>query len=290
MHPRPVRVRPMAAADVEPSVAVWLAAIDGAPAPTSPGTPGPADAARQRIAARVHHFLLTDPRGSWVATDTDDRVIGLAQSFVRESYVVLSLLGVVPSAQSAGAGGALLERSLAHGAGLRGTIQASLDPRAVRLCARAGFELHPSMGARGIAAATAAPPGVRAGGVSDLGLAADIDRAVRGAARTADLRHLIEHDGAVLLLHEDRAYAIVKPDRVITLAGRDEASASRVLAGALAQAEPDGVFEVGWLTSAQQWAVPLVLAAGLSLHPRGPVMVRGMAGPPRPCIPSGGFG
>ncbi len=55
-------------------------------------------------------------------------------------------------------------------------------------------------------------------------------------------------------------------------------------------ARAPGAFEVSWLTGRQQWARGTAAAAGLSLHPRGPVMVRGMAGPPEPYLPSGGFG
>ena len=100
---------------------------------------------RARIAGRIEHLLGTDPAGSWVAVDHDHRVVGLAQSFVRQSYWVLSLLAVDPRLQTSGVGRALLDRAMAHGAGCRGTIQVSMDPRAVRLYTTAGFELHPSM-------------------------------------------------------------------------------------------------------------------------------------------------
>jgi hypothetical protein len=50
------------------------------------------------------------------------------------------------------------------------------------------------------------------------------------------------------------------------------------------------MIEVNWLTSAQQWAIRVVVEAGIELLPFGPVMVRGMDGPPSPYIPSGGFG
>ena len=134
------------------------------------------------------------------------------------------------------------------------------------------------------------PARSRIGASEDLGLVDDIDRAVRRSARTADIGYLIERDGGTLLLDDNRSYAVVQPDRVVTLAARDEESAIRVLQGALALAPPGGPFEVGWLTAPQQWAVGPVLAAGLSLNPRGPVMVRGMDGPPVPYLPSGGFG
>lgn len=284
------RVRPLRADDVAPAVEVWQAAV--ADLRVRLHLPGhdPTAADRGRLAGRIDHLRTTDPEGSWVA-DRGGRLVGLAQSFVRESYWVLSLLGVEPAFQSSGVGRSLLERALAHGGG-PGTIQASQDPRAVRLYANAGFELHPSMDASGTLRPdrAAAPPTVRTGGVGDLAVAEAVDRAVRGSARTADLRHELERNSSTLLLDGDRAYAVATPSRVVTLAGRDEGAATGVLAAAFGLAPPGGAYEVGWITAPQQWAVRAVLAAGLSLRPRGPVMVRGMDAPPAPYLPSGGFG
>jgi hypothetical protein len=50
------------------------------------------------------------------------------------------------------------------------------------------------------------------------------------------------------------------------------------------------IIEVNWLTSAQQWAIRVLTQAGIELQPLGPVMVRGMDGPPSPYIPSGAYG
>jgi hypothetical protein len=219
------------------------------------------------------------------------RVVGLAQSFVRGPHWVLSLLGVDPRRQTSGVGRALLARALEHGDGGPGTIQASVDPRAIRLYALAGFDPHPSMAAWGrVTHRPAMPPSVRTAGAEDLAVASAIDLAVRGAERAVDLRHLLAGDGATLLVEGDRAYAVVKADRVLTLAGVDEPSAAAVLTAALARSAPASHFEVPWLTAGQRWAFAPLLAAGLALHPRGPVMVRGMDGPPPGYIPSGGFG
>lgn len=287
----PARVRPLRADDVAPAVEVWQAAVADLRARLRlPGRDlAPAD--RTRLAGRIDHLRSTDPDGSWVA-DRDGRLVGLAQSFVRESYWVLSLLGVEPAFQSSGTGRALLEPALAYGSGCRGTIQASQDPRAVRLYATAGFDLHPSMDASGVLGQPrpAAPSTVRTGGIADLAVADAIDRAVRGSARTADLRHELEHNRSTLLLDGERAYAVATHDRLIALAGLDEGSATGVLAAAFHLAPSGGAYEVGWLTARQQWAVRAALAAGLSLHPRGPVMVRGMDGPPAPYLPSGALG
>jgi hypothetical protein len=100
---------------------------------------------------------------------------------------------------------------------------------------------------------------------------------------------MLSPEGTRLLLHSDQAYAVATDERIVTLSGRQEESAALVLRAALAEAV-GGSIEVNWLTSGQQWAVRELVAAGVELVPYGPVMVRGMAEPPRPYIPSGGYG
>jgi hypothetical protein len=96
--------------------------------------------------------------------------------------------------------------------------------------------------------------------------------------------------GNRLLLRADRAYAVAKDERIVTLGAVDEESASAVLLAMLADAPEGETIEVNWLTSAQQWAIRVLTQAGIELQPYGPVMVRGMDGPPSPYIPSGGYG
>lgn len=284
----PVEIRPLVADDVQGASDTWLAAISGLRASLGLGARPAGRADRKRLGERIGHLLRTDPAGSWVAED-GGRIVGLAQSFVRESYWVLSLLGVDPSVQSSGVGGRLLQQALAHGDGLPGTIQASLDPRAIHLYAAAGFDAHPSMEAHGtIRRRVAWPEGVREGGVDELDVVAAIDRTVRGGCRTTDLAHLLDDGETVLLLDGERAYALAREGRIVTLAGRDRTAAERVLRAAMTRAS--GAFEIGWLTGRQQWAIRTAVTAGLSLRPRGPVLVRGMAGPPAPYLPSGGLG
>jgi hypothetical protein len=127
-------------------------------------------------------------------------------------------------------------------------------------------------------------------GERQLEVIAAIDRAVRGSVRTVDIVAMLAQPGNRLLLHGDQGYAVVKDERVVTLGAHREESAALVLRAMLAEAPPGETIEVNWLTSAQQWAVREVVAAGIELRPYGPVMVRGMDGPPRPYIPSGGFG
>jgi GNAT superfamily N-acetyltransferase len=283
----------MTPADLPQAVEVWCSALADMGARHRPPGRGPAAVRaagnRDRLARRMAHLMATDPAGSWVA-ERDGALVGLAQAFVRGPHWVLSVLGVDPGRQSAGVGRALLGRALGYGPGGPGTIQASPDPRAIRLYAAAGFEPHPTLAASGpVTHRPAAPRGVVAAGEEGLAVACTVDRAVRGSERPADLRHLLD-GGATLLLDGDRAYALAQPDRVLAVAGRDEPSATAVLTAALARARPDGPFEVAWLTAGQQWALRPLLDAGLPLFPSGPVMIRGMERPFAPYLPSGGFG
>ena len=124
----------------------------------------------------------------------------------------------------------------------------------------------------------------------ELGIVAEIDHARRGSARTSDILAMLSRPGTRLLLHEDQAYAVARAERIVTLGGRQEESSRLVLRAMLAETPPGETVQVNWLTAGQQWAIAEVVAAGIELVPYGPVMVRGMAAPPAPYIPSGGFG
>jgi hypothetical protein len=121
-------------------------------------------------------------------------------------------------------------------------------------------------------------------------MVAAIDRKVRGSARSVDIVWMLTQPGHRLLLHTDQGYAVAKDDRVVTLGARHEESATLVLKAVLADTPTGDTIEINWLTSAQQWAIRVVVEAGIELQPYGPVMVRGMDGPPTPYIPSGGYG
>jgi ribosomal protein S18 acetylase RimI-like enzyme len=246
---------------------------------------------------RTRHFLGTDPGGSWVAEDGGG-VVGMSQSFVREGYWMLSQLGTVPGLQGRGVGRELLRRALSHGDPQGpGTIQCSRDPKAMALYASFGFKLHPVVAASGA---------MRPGSIErprqveryepdqvterELQIVTAIDRKVRGSARTIDVVAMLTQPGTRLLLHVDQGYALTMDDRVVTLGARQEESATLVLKAMLAESPTGETIEVNWLTSAQQWAIRVVVEAGIELLPFGPVMVRGMDGPPSPYIPSGGFG
>jgi GNAT superfamily N-acetyltransferase len=279
-------VRPLEPRDVDDVHAVSVAAFTdlslrlGA----DPEPPRPVREARIRIG----RLLATDPGGAWVA-EREGSVVGCAIGIVREGLWGLSLLVVHPGAQSGGLGRALLARAWAHGDGARGRIVlASADARALRSYARLGLELHPAIAARGRPRGVAMPREVRAGTAADLPLAADVDRAVRGAAHGDDLRALLEAGGALLVL-PGRGYAVHREGAVRLLAARDERSAALLLRGCLAAAG-EREASVEWITARQGWAVAPCLDAGLDLRfDCGAVFTAGDVGPFRPYLPSGAY-
>ena len=204
----------------------------------------------------------------------------------------------MPGRQGLGVGRELLSLALSHGdPDSPGTIQCSRDPKAMALYTGFGFVLHPVVAAWGAMrpGAVERPPEVRRYepdevGERELDVVAAIDRTVRRSARTVDIVAMLAQPGTRLLLHADQAYAVAKDERIVTLGARQEESATLVLRAMLAEAPPGETIEINWLTSAQQWAIREVVRAGIELQPYGPVMVRGMDGPPSPYIPSGGFG
>jgi GNAT superfamily N-acetyltransferase len=248
--------------------------------------------------ARARHFLTADRGGSWVAVDEGGGggVVGVAQATVREGYWVLAQLAVVPECQGQGIGGQLLRCALSYNPALPGTIQCSYDPWAMALYSAHGFSLHPATAGIGPVRRPAERPAdverYEPDGVDPrvLEVVASVDRAVRGSARSVDVVAMLEQPGSRLLLHADRGYAVARDDRVVTLGARDDESATLVLRTMLAESSPGEMVEVGWLTSAQQWAIAELVSAGVALQASGPVMVRGMDGPPAPYIPSGAFG
>lgn len=246
---------------------------------------------------RTRHFLGTDPGGSWVADD-EGTIVGMSQATVREGYWLLSQLGTIPGRQGRGLGRELLRLALSHGdPESPGTIQCSRDPKAMALYSNFGFSLHPVVAAWGHLrpGAVTRPPDVTRFETdqvtaSQLAIVTAIDRRVRGSARTIDVEMMLSEEGNRLLLHGDQAYAVAKDERIVTLGARTEESAALVLRTMLAESPEGETIEVNWLTSAQQWAIRVLTQAGIELQPYGPVMVRGMSGPPTPYIPSGGYG
>ncbi len=292
-----VTFRPMSEADVPAAVAAFDSGLLAMLARHQLPVTGNSIQDERRRKDRTRHFLGTDPDGSWVA-DEGGVVIGMSQSFIREDYWTLSQLGTVPGRQGHGVGRELLRLALSHGdQHSPGTIQCSRDPKAMALYTSFGFVLHPVVAAWGV---------MRPGSVErpdevtryapdevtehELDVISVIDRKVRGSARTVDIVSMLSQPGNRLLLHADQGYSVSRDERIVTLGARHEESASLVLRAMLAETPAGETIEINWLTSAQQWAIRLVVEAGIELVPYGPVMVRGMDGPPSPYIPSGGYG
>ncbi|HLW96160.1 MAG TPA: GNAT family N-acetyltransferase [Solirubrobacteraceae bacterium] len=247
-------------------------------------------AARWR--ARIAHPLSTDPEGAFVAELGKD-IVGVAMAVARERLWCLSLLAVAPSAQSGGAGRALMERALTYASTTTdaGLIPSSSDPRALRLYALSGFELQPTFEAAGILDRGALPRpagSIRAGADGDLEGLEPISRAVRGAPHTSEIEFALGF-GARLLRLGDRGFAVVYPGHAVwLLAALDDDAASQLLWASLALADTERP-AVRWITGAQQWAIDVVVRAGLRLVPCGALCVRGNPGTLAPYLPSAPF-
>ena len=246
----------------------------------------------ERRIARYGAFLRLDPDGGFVA-DEDGRTIGVAVALRREGLWVLSQFAVEKESRGSGVGGSLMRAILNYGEGcVAGMIASSTHPAAMRTYANAGFVLHPTLTAKGVVRRERIPrtPNVREGGLDDVDLAADVDRCLRGAAHGPDLEFML---GTARMLVVDgghgRGYAVIEEEGIQLLGATTRETASELLWGCLAVSSPKNGLEVPWLTAAQDWAVRVVLDAGLDLHPGGPICVKGNPGPLAPYLPSGPF-
>lgn len=276
----------MTADDVEAAFATSQAAFE-ARNERWPATTEPAPLRWRRGVERVRHLLDTDPDGAWVARDGGG-VRGVAMAILREGVWGLSLLAVAPSAQSKGLGRQLLERALRTADGTRGQIVlSSLDPRALRSYVRMGFTLQPAVEGFGVVPRAALPGGlgVREGGSADLELAAAIDREQRGGSHGPDHEMLLAA-GYELLVLPDRGYAFQRDGSPALLAARDAGSARALLWAALAAAPAGHESGVMFVTQGQNWALRVMIEAGLVLEPCGPTFVRGRLGPLSPYLPN----
>jgi GNAT superfamily N-acetyltransferase len=286
------KVRAMAADDVAVCEEIWFDAFETMRASFGLPIDTRSPELIERTQARIAHVLATDPGGSWVAESDDGSVVGLTQAFVRDDLWVLSLLGVAPQRQEKGTGKALLDAALAYGETARmGLILSSRDPRAMRRYSQAGFDLHPSVAARGQVdpQRVGSSGDVRQGTPADLDFVAALDRRLRGGSHGPDLEMLLARDCRLWIL-EGRGYAVARGAAPMFVAAGNDHDASQLLNACLRVAGSAEVIDINWITAPQQWAMRAALSAGLALYPFGPVMTRGMVGPPRPYLPNGAFG
>jgi GNAT superfamily N-acetyltransferase len=244
----------------------------------------------RRWRERIAYPWQTDPDGAFVA-ELDGQLIGIAEAIVRERLWCLSMLAVQPGIQSAGAGRVLMDRAAAYGRATdHGLIVSSNDPRALRLYAGCGFALHPTFEANGVVDRRRMPAlggSAREDDGDDVEAFAGLTRAVRGAPYTDELR-FARGQGARRLSIADRGFAVVNAEgQLWALVARDEESASALLWSALALVE--GPVRVRWITGAQQWAIDILVRAGLRLMAYGALCVRGTPGPLSPFVPSSLF-
>ena len=171
-------------------------------------------------------------------------------------------------------------------------IASSTHPAAMRRYALAGFTLQPTLVAGGKVSRESLPAGLktREGTDADLDLAVRVDRAIRGSPHGPDLEFMLRTSSRLLVAEgpEGSGYAVVLEGSPGLLAATTPEAATNLLWSCLAEADGDDV-EVRWFTEAQNWALPVVLKAGLSLSPAGPICVRGELGPLTPYLPSGPF-
>lgn len=235
--------------------------------------------------ARTEHLVATDPGGCWVAED-ETGMLGVVVSFVREKMWLLASYAVVPGAQGLGLGRALLAPALEHGKGsLRGMLNASNDPKAVRRYHEAGFTLFPQMFLRGTPDRSQIPvvDRVREGTEGDFDLMDSVDRQTRGAAHGVDHQVLIrQHRLVVSESPTGHGYAYLD-DGTALLAATDRRTAARLLWEAIASS--DDVL-VGHITPENDWAVDIGLAARLELDQAGYLALRHMR-PPKPYLAHG---
>jgi len=276
-------VRPLDATDVPAA-----AAVAGAALPVPPEFERPTDRAwRER---RIAHLGATDPQGAWVAED-EGVVRGIALALVRDGIWGLSLLAVDPAHHARGTGTRLLEATLTHDPGVRaGIIASSTDPKAMRMYARAGFDLRPCVSAAGIADRAAIPAGLRSAPSDDLEAAAALGRDVRGGAYgPGDLAMILDAEpGTEIKAVPGRGFVLHDADgSPALLCARDDEAAADLLWSALAAGTRGASVHLDFLTAGQDWAIAVALEAGLALSPEGPLLTRGALGPLRPWLPSG---
>ena len=249
----------------------------------------PEEVARRKESLR--RILVTDPDGAWVA-ENDGRIVGVVLARRREGLWVLSLLTVDAEYRSRGIGKALLGHALSYAEGCRGSLLASSShPAALRRYAMAGFTLLPALAATGTVRREKLPAklAVRDGDESDLELAAEVDRYLRGAPHGPDLEFLLD-TGCRLFVSERRnvrGYAVSRDGSPGIVAATTQETASELLWACLADAPDEEEITVPCLTGEQGWAVDVTLSAGLALGSWGALCKRGEVGPLTPYLPNG---
>jgi GNAT superfamily N-acetyltransferase len=289
------QLRPLLPADVPAAEqvawdAIWEMAVTYEHATVPDRTPDVVERSQRRIS----HLQAADPDGAWVAVQAE-RVVGLALSLRRGPMWFLSLLAVSTHLQARGIGKQLLEASLRTASDAAGAwLLATVDPKALRRYALAGFAPHPSYTASGPLDRSVVPSdlGIREGDwAADGQLVDDVVTLLRGAPYGPDLAPMAASRQELLVAEEgrDRGFAILRAAGVASLGATTPALAQRLLWAALAHSEQPAV-TVEWLTAEQQWAIDVAVAARLPLRGGSSVCIRSALGPMTPYLPGGAYG
>jgi ribosomal protein S18 acetylase RimI-like enzyme len=229
--------------------------------------PRSTDGSKQWI-KRMRHFLTVDPDGCWVAADGDD-IVGFAISQNRGRLWFLATYGVATERQGMGIGKRLIDAVLAHADGRRCMLSSTVHPGATRRYRLAGFSLYPQMRMVGTVdrSTLRTVTGLREGREADLDWIEQLDEALCGARPRLHAGHdaagrIPEAGQARVRLHRQALRC-----RAASLAAAHPETAQDLLWEALAAS--DGETLVNCITTANQWAVDVGLAARLSIAQEG---------------------
>ncbi|WP_240812797.1 GNAT family N-acetyltransferase [Streptomyces sp. DASNCL29] len=254
--------------------------------------PRSAAASKQWI-DRMRCYLSVDPAGCWIAVDEEagaNRAVGFAISQNRGRLWFLATYGVLPSHQGQGIGKRLLDAALAHADGRPGIFSSSVHPGATRRYRMTGFSLHPQMRMVGTVDRSTLPvvDGLQEGRADDFAWMDQLDQDLRVAAHGPDHGYML--DTLRLVVCRDGArpgYAYLDDrGRASLLAATHPETAQKLLWEALASSQ--GPTLVNCITTPNEWAIDVGLAARLDIGQEGYIAVRGMP-VPAPYLASGHF-
>ncbi|EOD64913.1 N-acetyltransferase GCN5 [Amycolatopsis vancoresmycina DSM 44592] len=235
---------------------------------------------------RMRYFLEVDPEGCWVAADGDE-IVGFAISQNRGRVWYLATYGVLPGHQGRGIGKRLIDATLAHAGDRAGLFSSTVHPGATRRYRLAGFSLYPQMRMVGTVDRATLPAitGLDEGGEGDFGWMDELDERRRGAGHGPDHKYLLDNNR--LVVSRRRGYVYIDGSgRPALLAAEDRETAEKLLWESLASSPGETL--VNCITTANEWAVDVGLAARLDIGQEGYLALRGMP-EPAPYLASGQF-
>ncbi|MGW7197944.1 GNAT family N-acetyltransferase [Streptomyces chryseus] len=254
--------------------------------------PRSAGASKQWI-DRMRFFLSVDPGGCWVAVKEEageGGVVGFAVSQNRGDLWFLATYGVLPGHQARGVGKRLMDAALGHADGRPGIFSSSVHAGATRRYRLAGFSLHPQIRMVGTVDRSTLPAvhGLREGRADDFEWMDTLDQDLRVAGHGPDHGYMLGTMRLVVLRNRTRPGYVYIDDqgRASLLAAAHPATARKLLWEALASSR--GSTLVNCITTPNEWAIDVGLAARLDIGQEGYIAVRGMP-VPAPYLAGGHF-